>query len=65
MINHALAFFHLVQNLSSLIGGHDETEVIMMKSSQRGRKLLQESKRLQQRDQSPLAIVQVREFRLV
>jgi len=36
-----------------------ETEVVSMKSSERGRNLLIESKKLQQNNQSPMAIFQV------
>ena len=51
-----------MSELRRLLGVGDNeatTEVVRMKSSQRGRRLLLKSKRLQDLNRSPLAIIQV------
>ena len=52
-----------MSELRRLLGVGDNeaasTEVVTMKSSQRGRRLLLKSKRLQELNRSPLAIIQV------
>ena len=51
-----------MSELRRLLGVGDNeatTEVVRMKSSQRGRRLLLKSKRLQELNRSPLAIIQV------